>query len=218
MIDRVGAVLPISTSSVRPGDRGGVLSRRATLVGALAVGTAACTPYSLGGDQQGSRTPAPAPHDEPRTDPDVALAAEVLGAEQAMIDLISATVVAHPRLGPALQAATAVHTAHVDLLAEAAPPDTDASPSQAASDQASDPPFADPSEAAAGPDDRGVPKDAARALLRLAHAEEDLSQADKTSAFSAESGSFARVLASMAAAAAQQSAVLRTTRVPGSRR
>ena len=60
-----------------------------------------------------------------------------------------------------------------------------------------------------------MPRDAAQALRALARHEDELSLEDKRSAFAAESGSFARVLASMAASAAQQATVLRAARVPG---
>jgi len=53
------------------------------------------------------------------------------------------------------------------------------------------------------------------ALAELARAEEELSLLDKRSAFAAQSGAFARVLASMAAAAAQQVALLGGTNGPG---
>lgn len=185
------------------------LSRRTTLLGTLALGTAACTPYSLGSDQSDPEQPTRT--ESPRTDPDVALAAAVLAAEQALLDRVDATTAAHPRLGPLLADARATHQAHVDLLADAAPDGPSPSPSRTAPATASpDPaPATEPVQ---------VPPDAARAIRALARHEDDLSLADKRSAFAAESGAFARVLASMAAAAAQQSALLRSTQVPGRRR
>jgi hypothetical protein len=185
------------------------LSRRTALLGAVALGTAACTPYSLDRDQQpAGRSTAPATPEPPRTDPDVALAATVLAAEQDVLDRIDAVLSAHPRLERVLAATREVHAAHVDLLAEAAPD----GPSPSASSSAS----ASPSGAAEGKP--SVPDDPARALRALARHEDDLSLADKRSAFAAESGSFARVLGSMAAAAAQQATVLRTADVPRRRR
>jgi hypothetical protein len=53
-----------------------------------------------------------------------------------------------------------------------------------------------------------VPPKAGAALAALARAEQRLSQVGRRSAFAAESGAFARVLASMAAAATQQSTQL----------
>jgi hypothetical protein len=51
-------------------------------------------------------------------------------------------------------------------------------------------------------------------LRAIARREDELSLVDKRSAFAAESGAFARVLASMAASAAQQAVVLRAAVVP----
>ena len=54
-----------------------------------------------------------------------------------------------------------------------------------------------------------VAEDPERALAAVARAEDELTLTGKRSAFAAESGAFARVLASMAAAAAQQAVLLR---------
>jgi hypothetical protein len=176
----------------------------------MALGTAACTPYNLGEDQRRAGEPdQPPPTREPRTDPDVPLAAAVLAAEQGLVDRIDATVAAHPRLERALAATREVHAAHVDLLADAAPDSPSPSASESSSGSLSPSPAAEPTR---------VPPDPAHALRALARHEDELSLADRRSAFSAESGSFARVLGSMAAAAAQQAAVLRTTDLPGRRR
>jgi hypothetical protein len=183
------------------------VSRRSVLLGTVALGTAACTPYSLGEDQRrAGRTPTPSPEPEPRTDPDVALAATVLAAEQDLLDRVERTLAAHPRLRRLLGPTRDGHAAHVDLLAEAAPK----SPAPSASPSGS----AEPLEGSAA----HVPRDAGRAVRALARAEDELGAANRTGAFSAESGAFARVLASMAAAAAQQSVVLGAASVPGSRR
>ena len=189
------------------------LSRRTTLLGAVALGTAACTPYSLDEDQRRAGRPsAPTATEEPRSDPDVPLAAAVLDAEQGLVDRIDATVAAHPRLERVLAGTREVHAAHVALLADAAPGEPSPTASPPASDDASD--GASPTEEASP----RVPGDPARALRALARHEDELSLADKRSAFAAESGGFARVLGSMAAAAAQQAAVLRAADVPGRRR
>ena len=192
--------MPSSSSSRR------ALSRRTTLLGTLVVGTAACTPYSLGDKHRDPDRPD-APVERPKADPDVALAAAVLAAEQALVDRVDATADAHPRLARLLAATRATHAAHVDLLADAASesPVTSASPSPSSSASGSPGPQPAPR----------VPRDAAQALRALARHEDEISLEDKRSAFAAQSGSFARVLASMAASAAQQSAVLRAARVPG---
>lgn len=193
------------------------LSRRTTLLGAVALGTAACTPYSLDEDQRPAGRPsASTTTQEPRSDPDVALAAAVLAAEQGLVDRIDATVTAHPRLERVLAGTREVHAAHVALLADAAPGKPSPTASAGASGDASGEASGDASPTA-GEAPR-VPGDPARALRALARHEDELSLADKRSAFAAESGGFARVLGSMAAAAAQQAAVLRAADAPGRRR
>jgi hypothetical protein len=62
-----------------------------------------------------------------------------------------------------------------------------------------------------------VPASPGAALAALAREEERLSQVGKRSAFAAESGAFARVLASMAAAAAQHAVALNTAAAEASR-
>ncbi len=158
------------------------LSRR-TALGGLVVGTGAvltgCTAAS--GVRHKSPSPSPAPED-----PDVTLAAAVLGQEQAMLDQVVATARRHPRLTGAVAGARAAHRAHVALLTRAVPT----------------------GGAARGAAPRRVlhvPKAPGAALAALAHAEDRLAGTGRDHALAARSGAFARVLASMAAAAAQQS-------------
>ncbi len=162
------------------------LRRRTALGGLLALGavTAGCT--------SGQRThrPAPSPLPPVETDPDVALAATVLAAEQEVLDLVEATLRRHHRLRHLLRTTREVHRAHVALL-------TDAVPKGAASSSGSPSPVATPAE------------ETRKAVVALARAEDRLVLVDKRSAFSAESGAFARVLASMAAASSQQAVLLR---------
>lgn len=176
------------------------LSRRLVVAAAAAAGTAACTPYTV------QQPTLPAPRRRPRgIDPDVALAASVLVDEREIIDLIDATLEEHPRLREPLEEAREVHLAHVALLNDAVPDGVTASVSPTPSPAGS-----------ASPD--GVPRSRRRALTALAQAEEELSLLDKRSAFAAQSGSFARVLASMAAAAAQQAALIGELRTGQRRR
>lgn len=190
---------------VLPGPR---VTRRATL--AAAAGTVAlatgCTPNAVNSPERRAarrRTPAP--------DPDVALAATVLGDEQALIDRIDATVARHPQLAALLTDTRTAHEAHVDLLREAAPDD----PGSAAEDAPSSSPDPSPSAGAPQAEDTDRPsRDPERALRDLARREDDLALVDKRSAFAAESGTFARVLASMAASAAQHAVLLRTAPLP----
>ncbi|HET7689905.1 MAG TPA: hypothetical protein VFK41_05985 [Nocardioidaceae bacterium] len=121
-------------------------------------------------------------------DPDTALAAQVLMAEAELLELLDSLVAGRPRRLEALAANRAVHEAHLQLLREAA----SAAPVTSTATPA---PFTG--------DDRA-------AYLTLARAEDRLGQTLRRAAFSAQSGPFARVLAGMAAATAQQSAALRT--------
>ena len=183
------------------------VSRRTALavaLGAAAAGTA-CTPNSAGRPD-----PAPAAEPTPETLPDVALAVTVVADEQALIDRIDATVARHPQLEALLADARATHAAHVALLEDAVPESVDATPSAGETPSAEGSPLEDDE---AGSPDRGA-RDPLRAVRALARHEDDLSLVDRRSAFAAESGVFARVLASMAAAAAQQATVLRTAQVP----
>ena len=127
--------------------------------------------------------------------PDVTLAATVVTDEQELLDLIDATLARHPRLERVLADARAAHAAHVTLLEDAAPES------------------ASPSPAPTAPGRVRVPDDAARAVRAIARREDELALVDKRSAFAAESGAFARVLASMASSAAQQAVVLRAATV-----
>ncbi len=170
------------------------LSRRATLAafGALAVG--ACSPYESRPAPRSQRL-APLPKPEPGIDPDVLLAADVLAAERAVLQRVDDTIAAFPRLAPALAGVRATHTAHVDLLEQATPPKRAPSPS--------------PSDTPSAAEPARVPGRLDVAVRALAGAEEELSTSEKQSAFAAESGVFARALASMAAAAAQQAVLVR---------
>jgi hypothetical protein len=136
--------------------------------------------------------------------PDVALAAAVLADEQAVLDRVLGTLRRHPGLGGALAGARTGHRAHVALLTRAAP-----------EDQPSGTPSVSLSVLAT-PRRLTVPDRPGAALAALARAESRLSAVHTRSALAAESGPFARVLASMAAAAAQQAASLTT--VAGERR
>jgi hypothetical protein len=191
---------------------GAALTRRAALLGLAGTTTAACSPYSFQTQRRRTQRVSPSAEPEPSTDPDVALAATVLAAEQAVLDRVDATLARHPSLERLLTTTRAVHDAHVELLADAAPDSPAASPTASPTGS----PTESPTEEAVA-DRVRVPRDPARAMRALARHEDDLSLAAKRSAFAAESGAFARVLASMAAAAAQQSAVLRTARPGGAR-
>lgn len=208
--------------SPRPSPTGhaAALSRRAALLGAVGGATVACSPYELQTQRPRPPRPTPTRAEAPPVDPDVTLATTVVAAERALLERIDATVRRHPRLERTLAAAREVHETHVAMLEDAVPEE----PAQAeptVSADATDPTLGAGSEADPDDEDAGadrVPRDRDRALRAVATAEDELALAAKQAAFAAQSGAFARVLASMAAAAAQQSAVLRSTRVGGGRR
>lgn len=147
----------------------------------------------------------------PGVDPDVVVAGDTLAAEREMLDAVTATMARHSGLQPLLAPVAAVHQAHVELLTRAVPgsaPSPSSSPSSLASPSAAPPgspagpsPSASPTGSPATTD---VPRDPDRAVRRLARQEDKLSLFDRQQAFTARSGAFARLLASMAAAAAQQ--------------
>lgn len=199
----------------RPGVR---LTRRAALVTAVAVGVAGCTPPERGLDRR-RREEEPAPI-EPRVDPDVAAAAEVLAAQNAVLALVRATADRHPALAERLEPVVAAHQAHTALLDDAVPEEATAAPSPTPSPTTS-PGGVASADADGEADEEGtgpaVPRNPRRALRRLVLAEQDLATRTKQQAFKAQSGAFARVLGSMAASAAQHAAVLGPTGEAGAR-
>jgi hypothetical protein len=174
-----------------------VLPRRTALVG-VAAATAAVTGGCTSGDGSQGEHPAagsPSASSSPSAtrpaNPDVALAARVLAAERQMLTRVTATVRRHRRLAPVLAGARTAHAAHVRLLASAVPAHASAS-------------------ATPVPTSPPVPVGRVAALRAVAHAESALGARHGGEAVAARSGSFARVLASMAAASAQQAALLTT--------
>jgi hypothetical protein len=158
------------------------------------------TPSAAPPGVQASGSPTPAP-----VDPDIALAAAVLVSEQEMLDRVLATARRHPRLAASVTGALAAHQAHVALLTRAVP---DGSPTPT-------PAPTPPLTRAARP--ARVPASPRSALAALAGAEDRLSATGQRRAGVARSGAFARVLASMAAASAQQAVHLSTLSAPGTR-
>lgn len=182
------------------------LTRRTAIGGAAAVGAVVVTGCTPSGIDRRSRKGAVAAPTTPDTDPDVALAATVLADEQAMLDRIAATVARHPGLDGRLAAARAAHQAHVDLLTKAVPKEARVSPSASPSQDAA--PSVSPSVSPSPTGTPAVPARPPRALAVLADQEDRLSLVGRRSAFAAQSGAFARVLASMSASAAQHAVAL----------
>jgi hypothetical protein len=182
-----------------------VLSRRAAL--RLAAGAAlvsGCTPKGV--DRRAKPQPSAPP--TPEEDPDVTLAARVLRGEQALLDRLTATVRRHPGLRARLSSAEAAHQAHVRLLTEAVPDGPTPTPPQTPTPTAATTGSATPAPPPTSSPAPAVPRRPGAALAMLAREEGRLSLLDKRSSFAAESGAFARVLASMAASAAQHAVVL----------
>ena len=180
------------------------LTRRTALGVVTAGGAAAltgCTPSGI--DRRPRKNASAAP--TPDADPDVALAATVLADEQAMLDLITATVERHPALEARLATARDAHQAHVDLLTKAVPSDARVSPGASPSTDSSS------SVSGSGLPSPTVPNRPLRAVAALANAEDRLALVGRRSAFAAQSGVFARVLAGMSASAAQHAVALGDT-------
>jgi hypothetical protein len=117
--------------------------------------------------------------------PDEDLVTGALRAEMIMLDRVRRTGHRFPRLRRRLDDAVHVHRAHVDLL----------------EGTVTGPRVTMTSEPA-------VPHTTGAALAALVDAEQTLERAHRASAMRADSGVFARVLAGMAAAAAQQAVAL----------
>jgi len=191
------------------------------LGGGLAL---AAVPVLSGCTVGGRPEPLPPVHEPtPGVDPDVVIAGDTLSAEQAMLHRLEAAMARHQGLRPLLAPVAAVHQAHAALLTQAVPGSASPSPSDSfsasgspsgsASAATSSPASPDPTPSAtasAGPAQAApeVPRKPDRTLRWLAGHESDLSLFDKQQAFTARSGAFARLLASMAAAAAQQAVLL----------
>jgi hypothetical protein len=121
---------------------------------------------------------------EPEPDADVALLASVLAALDGTAALAAATLARHSRLDATLQPLVDVHALHRAVLGEAAEVDQDAAPAPV------------------------VPARAAVALDRVRRAETRLAGTLREATVTAQSGDFARALASMTASLSQHLAVL----------
>ncbi|MDQ3616887.1 MAG: hypothetical protein M3393_09730 [Actinomycetota bacterium] len=142
----------------------------------------------------GERQEVPKP--SAQLDPDIALAVAALTEERSALDALEATASRHRRLMARLSPVIETHRAHVSLLAKAAP------------DDPSDAPSATPRRRSGAAPSFRVPREEEASRKELVTAEVALSTAQRRHAFAAESGAFARLLASMAAAAAQHAAEL----------
>jgi len=168
------------------------MPRRAVLGGlaasAVVVAAAGCAADTR---QAGRKSPGTAT--TPRgVSPDVALAITAVTRVGTVADLVHRTIAHHRRLRHQLSGLNALHAAHLRLLQEAVPDDR-----------------RDAARGPAGQHER-VPHGAHAALRAALRAEHDLRPQLEGLAVRAESGEFARLLAAMSAAVAQQLAAVRT--------
>jgi hypothetical protein len=155
---------------------------RAGLVGAGAIGVAGCAVDNpLNNPLDDERTPAARAARD--LAPDVAIAVQAVTLVRTAQAAVRRTGEVHPTLAPRITGLAAMHTAHLQALVDAVPEGVDTS--------------------AAGPA-YVVAAGRAGALAGLSAAERTLHDALVGLALRAESGAFARLLGSMAAAGSQQ--------------
>lgn len=162
-----------------------VVRRRLVLAGGAAVTAAvALSGCSLNNPFTTESTPPEEAID--RLDPDIALAVQAVAAIEVALRLVEATGRRHPQVAAELQGLVAMHRAHRAALVEAVPEDVDL--------QAG----AQPAQVAARPK---------VARQRVVAAEGTLRNQLRGFALRAQSGAFARLLASMTASIAQHELV-----------
>jgi hypothetical protein len=155
------------------------LSRRAALavgIGVAASGCAAGMPF------RSERTPAA--EAIPDLAPDVGVAVRAAALVQGAQEVVTSTGQQHPALAPRLADLLVVHRTHLAALAKAVPDGVDVTSGSSAAHQ--------------------VPARPAAALSSLVTTETALHDGLVGFALQAESGPFARLLGSMAAAVSQQ--------------
>lgn len=139
----------------------------------------------------------------------MALVALAVAGERSALEAVTATIDRHADLADALSRLLDAHRAHVNLLADAAPDEAASGPTSPTT-----PASPGPGESTGSTGTPTVPARTKAALQRLSSMEQGLSLANKRHAFAAESGAFARLLASMAASAAQHASFLAEPAAP----
>lgn len=174
---------------------------RRSAVGLLVLGAAstACEPMTV--DQGLVGRPAAGASDDPVLGPDVLLATTVLARERRMLELVQATLERHASLRTPLADTRSTHRRHVELLTGAVPEEV--RPKEVR------PEAGRPETGRSARRTSAVPSRPGEALARIARREDRLGRDTRAEAFAAQSGPFARLLSSLAAAAQQQSATLR---------
>jgi hypothetical protein len=161
---------------------GGTVSRRALMAAGAGIAGLVATGCSVDSPVTGDKKPEPSPD----LAPDVAVASRALTEITAVREAATRTLSRHPEIRPGLVAVVHMHRAHETSLADAVP--------KQAKPTATPAPYA-------------VPRDRDVALKRLAARERRLHHTLDTLALRAQSGDFARLLASMGAAVNQHLAV-----------
>ncbi|MET3960476.1 hypothetical protein ABIE44_000410 [Marmoricola sp. OAE513] len=165
---------------------GPTVLRRRTVLASGALGTAALlSGCALNNPFDSTKEPAAEVVQD--LAPDVGLAVTAVGLLLATQEKVRLATSTFPGLGPKLAGLTALHQAHLEALQDAVPDDVDPAPAQA-------PPAAPASRPLAMKDVRTAEKALHDQLVGLA--------------LRAESGPFARLLATMTAGISQQLAVL----------
>ena len=163
-------------------------TRRSVLAAALAVPAASAAGCTLSGPAPNKRSAREAPE----VDPDVALLDEVSEAADELVALYEAVIDEHRSLRDDLRPLLTAHHAHVQALGQAAPDAADRRGDQAGS----------------SPSAPHVPRRSEQAVRRLQSTERRTSERLLEATREAESGGFARLLASMSASSAQAEHVL----------
>ncbi len=169
---------------------GRALSRRALLVGAAGLGGLIAT-TAAGCSVENPVTRDDAPQAPAALAPDVSVATRALAEIRAVAVAVDATVTRFPATRTRLASLAALHRTHEASLSDAVPARATATPSPSSSPTASPAPYA-------------VPRNRDRALIALAAREQRLHDSLGSLALQAQSGDFARLLASMGAAVSQR--------------
>jgi hypothetical protein len=165
------ADFPSSGGAIEPGD---VTSRRSLIAGTVGVAALLVSGCSV----ENPTSPDKAPRSAARLAPDVTVAIRALAEIRAVRAAVSRTASRYPPVRPDLAPLVRMHRAHEASLVDAVP---------------------DRARPAAGPAPYVVPRKRAVAMRKLATREQRLHDTLAGLSLKAESGDFARLLASMGA-------------------
>lgn len=149
------------------------------------------TPTATAGRTPAQDTSTPTPSEEAVSDPDVELAVRAVRELRSALHAVRMVDRRHKQLATELEPVAAAHAAQLALLVKAVTEGAGAMDHETAAARSA--------ERARGP---------GRALHHVVRLERELDTSLRRHAFAAESGAFARLLASMSASAAQHATVL----------